>query len=93
MGQSSRSICPVTETFDSFTDASDGENGADFSRVGGGIHTPFPVADALTVGNAIGASVAAHAGLPDVLPEPSTVSLCTAALLALTRPRRRATPD
>jgi hypothetical protein len=68
VGQSSWSICPVTETFDSFTDASDGENGADFSRVGGGIHTRFPVADALTVGNAIDASVAADAGLPDALP-------------------------
>jgi hypothetical protein len=51
------------------------------------------VVDALTVGDAIGASVAADAGLPDVLPEPSTLSLCAVALLALTRLRRRPIQD
>jgi hypothetical protein len=81
-------ICPITETFDGFSAASSGTNGAEFSRVVGGIHTPFSVEDALTVGNAIGASVAADAGLPDVLPEPSTLSVYAVSLLALTRLRR-----
>jgi hypothetical protein len=82
-------ICPITETFDSFSEASSGPDGAEFSRVVGGIHTPFAVEDALTLGNAIGSAVAANAGLPDVLPEPSTLSVCAVSLLALTRLRRR----
>lgn len=86
-------ICPITETFDSFSDASDGPEGAEFSRVVGGIHTPFSVEDALTVGNAVGAMVAANAGLPDVVPEPSSLSLCAISFFALTRLRRRRAPQ
>lgn len=82
-------ICPITEAFNSFSQASSGVNGAEFSRVAGGIHTPFAVEDALTVGNAIGAMVAANAGLPNVVPEPSTLLICTAGLLPLGRLHRR----
>jgi hypothetical protein len=82
-------ICPITETYSSFTDASSGPLGSEFSRVVGGIHTPFSVEDALTLGNQIGTAVALNAGLPDVVPEPSTLSLCAVSLLALTRLRRR----
>jgi hypothetical protein len=82
-------ICPIIETFNSFSEASSGPNGAEFSRVVGGIHTPFAVEDALTVGDGIGQEVATGAGLPDVLPEPSTLSLYAVSLLALTRLRRR----
>lgn len=82
-------ICPITETFDSFTAASSGENGSEFSRVAGGIHDPFAVVDALTVGNAIGAEVAADAGLPDIVPEPSTLAVYAAGLLSLAGLRRR----
>ena len=82
-------ICPVTETYSSFSDASSGLFGAEYSRVVGGIHTPIAVMDALTVGNGIGQQVAASAGLPDVLPEPSTLSICAVSLLALARLRRQ----
>ena len=82
-------ICPITLSFDSFSSASSGTNGAEFSRVVGGIHTPPAVVDALTVGDAVGAEVAADAGLPDVVPEPSSLSVCALGLLALTRLRRR----
>ena len=51
--------------------------------------TPASVEDALTVGNGIGQELAASAGLPDVLPEPSSLSVCAISLLALTRLRRR----
>lgn len=84
-------ICPITESYASFSDASSGLYGAEYSRVVGGIHTPFAVEDALTVGNGIGQAIATGAGLPDVLPEPSTLSICAISLLALTRLRRRRT--
>jgi hypothetical protein len=76
-------ICPITETFDSFSEASSGTNGAEFSRVVGGIHTPFSVEDALTLGDGIGQDVMLDA------PEPSTLSICAISLLALIRVRRR----
>ena len=82
-------ICPITETYDSFSEASNGPEGAEFSRVVGGIHTPFSVEDALTVGDAVGAAVAANAGLPDVVPEPSSLAICVVSLLMLTQLRRR----
>jgi hypothetical protein len=82
-------ICPIVETFDSFSQASSGPNGAEFSRVVGGIHTPFAVEDALTVGEAVGAAVAAGAGLPNVLPEPASLSVCGIGLLALSGLRRQ----
>jgi hypothetical protein len=82
-------ICPIIETFSSFSAASSGEDGAEFSRVVGGIHTPFSVEDALQLGDAIGQQVASNAGLPDVVPEPSTLSLCAVSLLALVHLRRR----
>jgi hypothetical protein len=55
------------------------------------------VEDALTVGDAIGASVAANAGLPNEVPEPSGLMICTVGvmiLIPLHRGRRRApVPD
>ena len=82
-------ICPITDTFTSFSDASSGVNGSEFSRVVGGIHTPFAVIDALTVGNAIGQTLAQNAGLPEIVAEPSSLAICAMSLLALTRLRRR----
>jgi hypothetical protein len=81
-------ICPITETFDSFTDASSGPNGAEFSRVVGGIHTPFAVEDALTVGDAIGEAVAENAGLPEVVLEPAGIGILMLPLLGLGYVRR-----
>jgi hypothetical protein len=77
-------ICPITETFDSFTAASIGENGAEFSRVVGGIHTPFSVEDAVTAGDAVGADVAANAGLPNVVPEPASLPVYLVSIFVLT---------
>ena len=48
-------ICPINETFGSFSDASSGPNGAEFSRGVGGIRTPLAVQDALQLGDLIGA--------------------------------------
>jgi hypothetical protein len=58
-------ICPITETFDTISDASQGPNGAEFSRVVGGIHTPFAVEDALALGNAIGQELASENNIPE----------------------------
>ncbi len=81
-------ICPVTETFTSFSQASSGANGAEFSRVVGGIHTPAAVQDALTVGNAIGQALAQDAGLPEIVPEPpAALAFALPILLLISRPR------
>ncbi len=82
-------ICPITETFSSFSAASSGTNGSEFSRVVGGIHTPAAVEDALTLGNAIGQTLAANAGLPEVVAEPSSLAICAVSLVGLTGLRRR----
>jgi hypothetical protein len=77
-------ICPISETFASFTDASSGPNGAEFSRVVGGIHTPFAVEDALQLGNLIGANDFAR-----FVPEPASLLLLSPGLAALGLLRRR----
>ena len=81
-------ICPITETFSSFSAASSGLMGSEYSRVVGGIHTPFSVQDALMVGNAIGQAVASNAGLSTV-PEPSSLLLCGIGLMSVVRLRQR----
>lgn len=78
-------ICPITETFDSFSAASSGPNGSEFSRIAGGIHTPFAVADALTVGNEIGMMIASDNNIP----EPMSLVLFPGALAGLAAARRR----
>jgi hypothetical protein len=78
-------ICPITENFSGFQDASMGVNGSEFSRIAGGIHTPFAVADALTIGNAIGQAIASNANIP----EPGTIVLLSASLIGFSAVRRR----
>ena len=56
-------ICPITEEFSSFSQASNGYLGAEFSRVVGGIHTPLAVEDATVLGDEIGTAL-----LPEPLP-------------------------
>jgi hypothetical protein len=67
-------ICPITESFTSFSQASSGYLGAEFSRVSGGIHTPIAVENATTLGNAIGAVL---------VPEPPILPVLGTGLLAL----------
>jgi hypothetical protein len=64
-------ICPITEDFSTISSASSGPNGAEFSRVVGGIHTPFAVEDALALGDEIGDAVASENGIP----EPGAIGL------------------
>jgi hypothetical protein len=78
-------ICPITETFDSFSAASNGTFGSEYSRIAGGIHTDFSVADALTLGTAIGTALAQDAGLP----EPASLTLLGLSALGLGWVRRR----
>jgi hypothetical protein len=72
-------ICPITENFATITDASSGANGAEFSRVVGGIHTPFAVVDALNLGNQIGQAISNENNIP----EPGAIGLLTLSLAAL----------
>ena len=76
-------ICPITETFATITDASSGPNGAEFSRVAGGIHTPFAVVDALNLGDQIGQVLADENNIP----EPGAIGILAAALALLSGPR------
>ncbi len=81
-------ICAMTIGFANFVAASEGPLGSEYSRVVGGIHTPFAVTDALSIGNAIGTMVLA-ANFTQV-PEPSTMMvLLTAGLGLLGAARRR----
>jgi hypothetical protein len=77
-------ICPITENFPTISDASSGLNGAEFSRVVGGIHTPFAVEDALSLGNAIGEALASENNIP----EPAAISLLASAFGSLAAFRR-----
>src|SRR5262249_4476666 len=78
-------ICPITETFDSISEASSGPNGAEFSRVVGGIHTPSAVEDALALGNEIGQALSNENNIP----EPGPLGILLLPLLLLARLRLR----
>ena len=83
-------VGPLTECFDSFSAASFGPNGAEASRVAGGIHTSAAVADGLRLGEMIGAEE--FAGNLRPVPETGTLPLLLAplaVLLLLQLPGRR----
>jgi hypothetical protein len=80
-------ICPITEPFSSFSEASSGPSGATFSRVAGGIHTPFAVNDAVQLGNLIGAED--FANNLQFVPEPATALLLLPGVAGLWLSRRR----
>ena len=69
-------ICPITEVFSGFNEASTGPSGSEFSRVAGGIHTPFAVTDATALGSAIGQAISEQAGIP----EPASIGLFVLAM-------------
>lgn len=79
-------ICPITEEFNSFSDASSGPDGATFSRVAGGIHTPFAVNNARQLGDLIGADD--FANNLQFVPEPATSLLLLPGLAGLLLSRR-----
>jgi hypothetical protein len=80
-------ICPITEPFSSFSEASSGPSGATYSRVAGGIHTPFAVNDAVQLGNLIGAED--FANNLQFVPEPATALLLLPGVAGLWLSRRR----
>jgi len=84
-------VGPLTICFDSFSAASSGPNGAEFSRVAGGIHTPFAVQEALQLGNLLGAYV--FANNLQFVPEPGSAALLVASLASLALLRRRNAGD
>ena len=67
-------VAPITLCFDSFSSASSGAYGSESSRIAGGIHTPFAVADALTLGNAVGLAL---------IPEPGSLLLLATGLAGI----------
>jgi hypothetical protein len=77
-------ICPITENFNSFSAASNGPYGSEYSRVAGGIHTPFAVQDALTVGDAIGMQISSDNNIP----EPMAMALLSSGIITLAGVRR-----
>lgn len=82
-------ICPITQDFSSFSQASAGYLGAEFSRVVGGIHTPLAVENALVLGDAVGNAL---------IPEPPALPLLAGGMVALAvirhrRARSRATEN
>ncbi|MEJ0019145.1 MAG: hypothetical protein WDN25_21860 [Acetobacteraceae bacterium] len=83
-------VGPLTECFDSFSEASTGPNGAEFSRVSGGIHTPFAVEEAADLGQRIGVFV--FDNNLQAVPEPATGALLAPALIGLALYRRRRDP-
>ena len=80
-------ICPITEQFSNFSEASSGPSGATFSRVAGGIHTPFAVNDALQLGDLIGAED--FANNLQFVSEPATSLLLLPGVAGLWLSRRR----
>ena len=73
IGNDSPLICGITEDYSTFSAASSGPLGSEYSRIAGGIHTPTAVEQALNIGNAIGAVDFASNFQP--VPEPATLAL------------------
>lgn len=80
-------VCAMTLSFDSFSEASSGVIGSTYSRVAGGIHTPFASTDALAVGNSIGALVFANNFT--AVPESSSLMVLSVAAFGLAGAARR----
>jgi hypothetical protein len=80
-------ICPITETFNSISDAATGPNGSENSRIAGGIHTPIAVTEANILGDTIGTAVVQAYDVP----EPATGGVFLTALLLIAATRFKLT--
>ncbi len=74
----------ITMCFDKLSDANAGPLGSTYSRVLGGIHTPFAVNDAEEIGRMIALQILAN----NQIPEPGTAGLVGLSALLLGRARR-----
>ncbi len=92
IGNNSPLICGITETYSTFSAASSGPLGSEYSRIAGGIHTPTAVEQALTIGNSIGA--VDFASNFQLVPEPGSLALLGGFGLGLVGlARRRSAPS
>lgn len=74
----------ITMCFDKLSDANAGPLGATYSRVLGGIHTPFAVEDAEDIGRRIGGQILWN----NQIPEPASIALLGMSVVLLGRLRR-----
>lgn len=79
-------VAGITMCFNSLSEASSGPLGSTYSRVLGGIHTPWAVDDAEAIGLQIGNQIL----LNNNIPEPASLTLLGLSALLLGRLRRRA---
>jgi hypothetical protein len=81
-------VAPITECYNSISEASSGLRGSTFSRVAGGIHSPSAVLDAEALGDNLGALILGDLGVAPV-PEPAVPAIFGLALIALAAARYR----
>ena len=81
-------VAPITECYNSISEASNGLRGSTFSRVAGGIHSPSAVLDAEVLGDNIGNQILTDLGVAPI-PEPAVPAVFGLALMVLAAARRR----
>ncbi|MGE4049108.1 MAG: vanadium-dependent haloperoxidase [Acetobacteraceae bacterium] len=81
-------VAELTLCFNSLSAASNGPLGSTYSRILGGIHTPFAVDDAEDIGTGIGQQILANLNVSPI-PEPASLGTLALSVLAIERLRRR----